>query len=177
MTCRRSFCETRAGVAVRVIAELAEHPGAEDGPESWQGADDLGVWVCSKFAESSSSRWPIWATISAITAALAATKHPWQPPRRGARAARRAAPLGSRRPFLHPPLAPTSSQRSGDLRARQGGAEGGRRGDANTSRASERLGRQRRGARPGRTRAMSIAGRSPGGPWTRSWSGAPGRGP
>jgi hypothetical protein len=32
-------------VAVQVIAELCEHPGAEDHRESWQGADDLGVLV------------------------------------------------------------------------------------------------------------------------------------
>ena len=31
-----------------VITELAQHPGAEDRPESWQGADDLGVRVLLK---------------------------------------------------------------------------------------------------------------------------------
>jgi hypothetical protein len=36
------------GIAVRAIPELTEHPGAQDRPESWQGADDLGVRVLIK---------------------------------------------------------------------------------------------------------------------------------
>ena len=45
---RRSFCDTWRGVAVRVVPELTEHPGAEDDTESWQGAVDVGVRVCLK---------------------------------------------------------------------------------------------------------------------------------
>ena len=36
------------GVSVRVVPELAEHPGAEDDTDSWQGTDDVGVWVLLK---------------------------------------------------------------------------------------------------------------------------------
>src|SRR5882757_3451240 len=36
------------GVAVRVVPELTEHPGAEDDTKSWQGAVDVGVRVCLK---------------------------------------------------------------------------------------------------------------------------------
>ena len=46
--CRRSSCETWHEVAVRRVAELAEHPGAEDSPQSWQGTDYLRVRVLLK---------------------------------------------------------------------------------------------------------------------------------
>jgi hypothetical protein len=35
-------------VAVRVVPELTEHPGAEDDTKSWQGEVDVGVRVCLK---------------------------------------------------------------------------------------------------------------------------------
>src|ERR1700734_2094027 len=35
-------------VAVRFITELAQHPGAEDGPQSWQGSDHLGIRMLFK---------------------------------------------------------------------------------------------------------------------------------
>jgi hypothetical protein len=35
-------------VAVRLVAELAQHPGAEDDPQSWQGTDHLCVRVLLK---------------------------------------------------------------------------------------------------------------------------------
>src|SRR5277367_3995962 len=45
---RRSFARLGAGVTVRVVPELTEHPGAEDDTKSWQGAVDVGVRVCLK---------------------------------------------------------------------------------------------------------------------------------
>src|SRR5690606_13426645 len=35
-------------VAVRIVSELCEHPGAEDDTESWQGEVDVGVRVLFK---------------------------------------------------------------------------------------------------------------------------------
>jgi hypothetical protein len=43
---RRSFATLGGGVAIRVVPELTEHPGAEDDTKSWQGAVDVGVRVC-----------------------------------------------------------------------------------------------------------------------------------
>ena len=45
---RRSFATLGGGVAIRVVPELTEHPGAEDDTKSWQGAVDVGVRVCLK---------------------------------------------------------------------------------------------------------------------------------
>ena len=45
---RRSFATLGGGVAIRVVAEFTEHPGAEDDTKSWQGAVDVGVRVCLK---------------------------------------------------------------------------------------------------------------------------------
>src|SRR5690349_13174190 len=45
---RRSFATLGGGVSVRVVPELAEHPGVEDDTKSWQGAVDVGVRVCLK---------------------------------------------------------------------------------------------------------------------------------
>ena len=36
------------GIPVRLITEFAEHPGAEDGPKSWQGSDHLCIRVLLK---------------------------------------------------------------------------------------------------------------------------------
>src|SRR4051794_33515165 len=42
------FSGLGVGVSVRVVPELAKHPGAEDDTKSWQGAVDVGVRVCLK---------------------------------------------------------------------------------------------------------------------------------
>ena len=45
----------RGGVAARVVAELAEHPGAEDGCQAGLGQVDLSVRVPAKIAPTSPS--------------------------------------------------------------------------------------------------------------------------
>ena len=42
---RRSFARLGGGVAVGVVPELTEHPGAEDDTESWQG-EEIGRASC-----------------------------------------------------------------------------------------------------------------------------------
>ena len=42
------FARLGGGVAVRVVPELTEHPGAEHDTESWLGEVDVGVRVCLK---------------------------------------------------------------------------------------------------------------------------------
>ena len=48
MMSRRTFARLGAGVFVRVVPELTEHPGAEDDTESWLGEVDVGVRVLLK---------------------------------------------------------------------------------------------------------------------------------
>jgi hypothetical protein len=50
---RRSSCDIGGGVAVRVVPELTEPPGAEDDTKSWQGAVDVGVRVHLKMCAHS----------------------------------------------------------------------------------------------------------------------------
>ena len=92
-TCRRNLCGLDAGIAVPLIAELAQHPGARDGPQFWQRTDHQGVRVQLKTRFQLAT----WALMVAITATLAATEAPMAvESRRWRKAGRHAAMLGSR---------------------------------------------------------------------------------
>src|SRR3712207_3059452 len=57
-TPKASVTPTRAG-----SSELGEHPGAQDRPQSWQGADDLGVRVLLKTVGQLEDRVQLRSTI------------------------------------------------------------------------------------------------------------------
>jgi hypothetical protein len=60
-------------VAVRVITELTEHPGAEDLSQPGLGPVDLNVRVPAKWASTCSCRELIWVFRTVITATIERT--------------------------------------------------------------------------------------------------------